>query len=57
MSMNQIAKVDHNAFLSDSESIKSRDLSPFYHFGGYSTLVPQIANVRDRSEHRFRQRL
>ena len=44
MSTNQIAKVDHNAFLSESES---RNLSLLYHFGEDFTLVPQIANFRD----------
>ena len=39
-----MVKVDPNAFLSESES---RNLSLLYHFGGDSTLVPQIANVRD----------
>ena len=34
--------VDHNAFLLESES---RNLSLLYHFGGDSTLVPQILNV------------
>ena len=38
--MNQIAKVDCNAFLSESES---GDLSLLYHFLGDSTLVPCIA--------------
>ena len=28
-----------------------------YHFGGDSTLVPRVTNVRDWSKHRFRQRL
>ena len=54
MCMNQIAKVDCNAFLSESEST---NLSLLYHFGGDSTLVLWIANVRDWSRHRFRQRL
>ena len=44
MCMNQIAKVDCNAFLSESEST---NLSLLYHFGGDSTLVLWIANVRD----------
>ena len=43
-SMNQIAKVDHNAFLSESGL---RNLNFLYHFGGDSTLVPRIASVRD----------
>ena len=43
MSTNQIAKVDSNAFLSESES---RNLSLLYHFGEDSTLAPWIANVK-----------
>ena len=39
-----MAKVGRNAFLSESES---RNLSLLYHFGGDSTLVPQIVNVRN----------
>ena len=54
ISTNEIAKLDHNAFLSESEF---RNLSPSYHSGGDSSLVPQIANARDWSNHRFRQRL
>ena len=42
--------VDHNAFLSESES---RNLSLLYHFGGDSTLVPQILNVRNWSSKDF----
>ena len=41
MSMNQIAKVDCNAFLSESYS---RNLSLLYHFARDSTLLPQIPN-------------
>ena len=43
--MNQIAKVDCNAFLSASES---GNLSLLYQFGGDSTLVPQIAKDCDQ---------
>ena len=50
----RIKKVDHNTFLSESES---RNLSLLYYFGGDSTFVPRIANDRDWSRHRFRQRL
>ena len=39
-----MAKVDRNAFLSESES---RNLCCLYHFVGDSTLVPQIVNVRN----------
>ena len=39
-----MAKADHNAFLSESEF---RNLILLYHFGGDSTLVPQIVNVRN----------
>ena len=39
-----MAKVDRNAFLPESES---RNLNLLYHFGGDSTLVPQIVNVRN----------
>ena len=53
-SMNQITKMDSSAFLSESESIKLRLL---YYFGGDFMLVPQIANVRGWSKHRFRRRL
>ena len=39
-------------------SYQSRNLLNFsYHFGGDSTLVPRVTNVRDWSKHRFRQRL
>ena len=44
MSTDEMAKVDRNAFLSESES---RNLSLLYHFGGDSTLVPQIVIVRN----------
>ena len=44
ISTNQIAIMDCNAYLSESES---RNLSLLYHFGGDSTLVPLIKNVRD----------
>ena len=44
ISTNEMAKVDHNAFLSEPES---RNLSLSNHFGGDSTLVPQIVNVRN----------
>ena len=54
MGMNQIAKVDCNAFLAKSES---RNLSLLHHLWGDSTLVPQIANVRGWSKHRFTLRL
>ena len=53
-STNQITKVDCNAFLSESESIKLKSFVPF---GRDSTLVSWIAIVRDWSKHRFRQRL
>ena len=53
-SMNQITKVDCNAFLSESESIKLKSFVPF---GRDSTLVSWIAIVMDWSKHRFRQRL
>ena len=52
ISTNQIAKLDHNAFLSESEF---SNLS--YNSGGDYSLVPRIANARGRSNHRFRQRL
>ena len=54
MSMNQIAKVDCNAFLSESQST---NLSLFYHFEEDSTFLPQNANVRDWSQHKFWQKL
>lgn len=54
ISTNQITKVDCKAFLSQSES---RNLGLLYHFGGDSTLVPSIPNVRDWLKHRFGQRL
>ena len=57
ISMNQITKVDCNAFLWESES---GHISLLYHFRGDSTLVSWIANVRDWSKQknsRFRQRL
>ena len=39
-------------------SYQSQNLLNFsYHFGGDSTLVPRVTNVRDWSKHRFRQRL
>ena len=39
-------------------SYQSQNLeSLLHHFGGDSTLVPQIANVKNWSKHRFRQRL
>ena len=41
MSTNQIAKVDCNAFLSESES---RNLSLLYHFGGDYTFVIDLAH-------------
>ena len=44
ISTNQIATMDCNAFLSESES---RNLSLSYHFQGDSTLVPRIKNVWD----------
>ena len=44
ISTNEMAKMDCHAFLSESES---RNLSLLYHFGGDSTLVPQIVNVRN----------
>ena len=44
MSTNEMAKVDCNVFLSESES---RNLSLLYHFEGDSTLVPQSVNVRN----------
>ena len=50
ISSNEMAKADHNAFLSESEF---RNLSLLYHFGGDSTLVPQIVNVRNWSKQRF----
>ena len=54
-STNQIKKVDCNAFLSESESIKFKSFVPA--LGRDSTLVPRIANVSNWSKHRFRQRL
>ena len=39
-----MAKVDRNAFLSESES---RNFSLLYHFGGNFTLVPLVVNVRN----------
>ena len=45
ISMNQIAKVDWNAFLSASES---GNLSLLCQFGEDSTLVPQIAKDCDQ---------
>ena len=57
ISMNQITKLDFNAFLWESES---GHISLLYHFRGDSTLVSWIANVRDWSKQknsRFRQRL
>ena len=37
-------------------SYQSQNLLNFsYHFGGDSTLVPRVTNVRDWSKHRFRQ--
>ena len=44
--------VDSNAFLLESES---RNLSLLYHFGGDSTLVPQILNVRNSTVVRTQQ--
>ena len=39
-------------------SYQSQNLLNFsYLFGGDSTLVPRVTNVRDWSKHRFRQRL
>ena len=52
--MNQITKVDNSALSSESES---RNLRLFYYFGVDFMLVPQIANVRGWSKHRFRRRL
>ena len=55
--MNQITKVDCNAFLWESEF---GHVGLLYHFRGDSTLVSWIANVRDWSKQknsRFRQRL
>ena len=50
ISSNEMAKVDLNAFLSESEF---RNLSLLHHFGGDSALVPQIVNVRNWSKQRF----
>ena len=50
ISMNQITKVDCNAFLWESES---GHISLLYHFKGDSTLVSWIANVRDLQNKRI----